>query len=632
MRNNKLRSLLTLPFALLASALLLFACAQANTAEKTGPEKTGGFEQFITVKDGRLMEGDKEFRFLSYDVPTLNYVEDEMAFTLTNPYGLPVEFELRDVFETVNEIGGRVIRSYTIPVRNTNFPKESITYVEAPGEFNEEAFKAMDMVLALANEYDVRLIVPLLNNWQWMGGRPDYAAFRGKESDEFWTDPQLIADYKKTIDFVLNRTNSITGVKYKDDKAILAWETGNELQNPASWGIEISRYIKSIDSTHLLMDGFHAIHLDNLDVFVQQYSLDEPAIDIISTHHYESNATAMLANLKKTVEMVGGKKPILLSEFGFISTTGVERVADYVIDEPAIAGAMLWSLRRHHRDGGFFHHSEPGAGEGWRAYHWPGFDDGESYDERALMAMYREKSFAIQGKATPPISLPKAPTLLEFAHMSKISWRGSMGAGGYDIERAISAQGPWTQIAHNVDDIETPGFPLFNDRTAKTGIDYYYRVRALNAAGVSEPSNVVGPVNADYLTLVDRARNFGVLDSIKDIEVQTGDYRSYKEAYSRLVGKAGSGLHYATPGTLVGGRIYAYEKGEAANLVLSLGMDCTDFQPANTSMSDYASVESNYDYLIPRLYTFTVEEAVNCAGIDFNGGSNIVRVELDYIP
>jgi endo-1,4-beta-mannosidase len=163
-------------------------------------------------------------------------------------------------------MGGRVVRAYTIPVRNVNFPKESITYVEAPGVFNEEAFKAMDMALALAGEYGIRVVVPLLNNWQWMGGRPDYAAFRDKESDEFWTDPQLIEDFKKTIEYVLNRTNTITGVKYKDDKTIMAWETGNELQNPAVWGVGIGQYIKSIDQNHLLIDGFHAIHQDGHDV------------------------------------------------------------------------------------------------------------------------------------------------------------------------------------------------------------------------------------------------------------------------------------------------------------------------------------------------------------------------------
>ena len=30
--------------------------------------------------------------------------------------------------------------------------------------------------------------------------------------------------------YVLNRRNTITGVRYGDDPCVLAWETGNELQ------------------------------------------------------------------------------------------------------------------------------------------------------------------------------------------------------------------------------------------------------------------------------------------------------------------------------------------------------------------------------------------------------------------
>ena len=115
-----------------------------------------GFENFITVSGSKLMDGDQQFRFISFNVPTLNYQEDEMSFTRTNPYRLPSEFEMRDVFETVKEMGGQVIRIYTIPVRNNDFPPESPTYVEGPGRFNEEAFRVTDMMLALANEYEIR--------------------------------------------------------------------------------------------------------------------------------------------------------------------------------------------------------------------------------------------------------------------------------------------------------------------------------------------------------------------------------------------------------------------------------------------------------------------------------------------
>ena len=127
------------------------------------------FAHFITVDGHRLMDGDEPFRFVSFNVPTLLYVEDEMAFEVTNPYDLPTEWELRDLFRTVVQTGGRVVRAYTIPVRNADFPAEAVTYVEAPGQFNETAFRAMDMALALAAEHGVRVIVPLVNNWPWMG-------------------------------------------------------------------------------------------------------------------------------------------------------------------------------------------------------------------------------------------------------------------------------------------------------------------------------------------------------------------------------------------------------------------------------------------------------------------------------
>ena len=116
------------------TALLLLALSTTATS--------AGFEHFITVEGTSLKDGDADFRFIAFNVPTLLYVEDEMAFEQTNPYGLPNEFELRDLYQTVVEMGGQVVRAYTIPVRNRNFPEESVTYVEASGEFNEEAFRA----------------------------------------------------------------------------------------------------------------------------------------------------------------------------------------------------------------------------------------------------------------------------------------------------------------------------------------------------------------------------------------------------------------------------------------------------------------------------------------------------------
>jgi len=615
--NIALRSLL----ALLAMAVTTVAAAD--------------FEHFITVDGQRLMDGDEPFRFVSFNVPTLLYVEDEMAFEVTNPYDLPTEWELRDLFRTVVQTGGRVVRAYTIPVRNADFPAEAVTYVEAPGQFNETAFRAMDRALALAAEHGVRVIVPLVNNWPWMGGRPNYAAFRGKPPDAFWTDRQLIDDFKRTIQYVLTRTNTVTGVAYRDDPTILAWETGNELQNPPEWALEIGAYIKQLDPNHLLIDGYHASHHDDHDAWIQPYTLDSPLFDIVSTHHYEPSGVDMVRNLKRTVAMIGGRKPLLLGEFGFISTTGVQEVLDYVLDEPAIAGALIWSLRRHHEDGGFYHHTEP-IGHGlYRAYHWPGFDAGEAYDERAVLALMRDRAFAIQGQVAPRLQPPAAPVLIPFRDSPVFSWRGSAGAAAYDVQRSASKGGPWRTVAWNVDDIATPGFALFSDTTAAPGQSYFYRVLARNRAGISPPSGAFGPVAVDYLTRVDDARNLGMVADARGITVRSGDQRSFKEAHSRLHGEPGAWLSYTAPGVLRELRLFAYEQPAADGtapqpaLRLSTSKDALTWTPADAGLQRYPSPEKNYEYLVPVRYRLRPPAGARYVRADFGAAADIVRAELD---
>lgn len=607
------------PWLLAACLLLLPAICQSE------------FARFITVDGASLMDGDQAFRFISFNVPTLLYVEDEMAFGETNPYGLPTEFELRDLYQTVVEMGGRVVRAYTIPVRNRNFPPESVTYVEAPGVFNEEAFRTMDLALALAGEFGVRVIIPLVNNWQWMGGRPDYAAFRGKSPDAFWTDPQLITDFKRTIEYVLNRKNTITGVRYRDDKAILAWETGNELENPDAWGVEIGRYIKSIDPNHLLIDGRQVLTGQEQGSGTRLYALEEPAFDLVSTHHYESSPIAMLASLGRTVAAVDGRKPLLLGEFGFISTSGFKAVLDYVIGEQRIPGALIWSLRRHHENGGFYHHSEPAGFGLYRAYHWPGFDDGALYDERKVLRVVRDKAFAIQGRTIPPVAVPRAPRLLPFDASPAFSWRGSMGAAAYDIERSESADGPWQQLALGVDDIDTPGFPLFSDATASVGKSYYYRVFARNESGMSPASNVVGPVEVQYLTYSDSARNLAALYESVGVEVRSGEFRSFKEAFSRLHGIAGGYVVYHSPGVPMDFRIYAYEEDTEPNISLFESDDGVLWTPVVAAVKPFASGEKNYDYRVPVRYAYAPRRpSVRYLKAAFSKPVDLVRVELDY--
>ncbi|KAL9430472.1 hypothetical protein AB3S75_025793 [Citrus x aurantiifolia] len=144
----------------------------------------------------------------------------------------------------------------------------------SPGSYNEDTFKALDFVVAEAREYGVYVILSLVNNFNEYGGRPRYVEWareRGqslKNEDDFYTNAVVKQYYKNHVKAVLTRINSITGVAYKDDPTIFAWELMNEPRCPTDpsgtllqeWITEMAAHVKSIDNHHLLevgLEGFY---------------------------------------------------------------------------------------------------------------------------------------------------------------------------------------------------------------------------------------------------------------------------------------------------------------------------------------------------------------------------------------
>lgn len=558
------------------------------------------FEHFVTVSGDRLMDGNEELRFISFNIPNLHCIEDNMRFEEINPWRLPEAFEIRDALETAKAMGGTVVRLYTITVRRKEDLPNTPRYVLGPGQFNEEAFRVYDQILALANEVGVRVIIPFVDNWSWMGGRAEYAAFREKPSDAFWSDKQIKADFKKTLEFMLKRVNTITGVPYREDKAILAWETGNELQSPVDWTREMTAYLKKLDTNHLVLDGFYTSVL-------REESLGDPNTDFVSTHHYERDPREMLAHIRTSAEMAKGKKPYFVGEFGFISTSAIAALCDLVRQTPNISGALIWSLRFRAREGGFYWHSEPGAGGYFfKAYHAPGFASGELYDESNVMAVMRAQAFALRGLPTPQWSTPKAPTLLPFTEVARMTWQGAVGATSYEIERADSLNGAWQIIARELTEANTSHRPLYHDLEARVGQSYYYRVRARNASGVSAPSNIVGPVLITHRTLADEMRNFGLTFHRNErVTLQTDNARAFKEDAHRLKGEPGGEVIYYTGSATQGARVYLFANATDAPLELSASSEGLRFDTVSTSVETFYAGKADYNYAQPMLVTAT---------------------------
>ena len=599
----------------IAVSLLLGACLSARA--------DSAFTDFITVKGDQLMEGDKPFRFVSFNIPNLHQVEDNVAFAEENPWRLPNHFEINDALESVRQMGGTVVRTYVISVIRTNDLPGTIRYVLGPGKFNEEAFRTLDEVVAVANQTGVRLIVPLVDNWSWMGGRAEYAGFRGKTKDDFWTDPQVIADFEETVRFIINRTNTVTGIPYRDDKAFLAWETGNELSSPPSWTRTIASFIKSLDHNHPVIDGFNANSL-------RPESIAMPEVDIVTTHHYPGGKKTYAEYIRANREKTRGKKPYFVGEFGFDPTADMKTTLETVRDT-GVSGALIWSLRFHDRDGGFYWHSEPAGGDFYKAYHWPGFPSGAAYDESNVLALIRNAAYEIRGMPVPALVAPVAPVLLPITSAAAISWQGSPGASGYQVERAADASGPWQKIADNVDDSAVQYRPLFNDIAAPHG-SFYYRLAAVNSGGISAPSNIQGPVKVDGTTLVDELNDFSQIhEHAGSLEFQTHECRKAKEDTHRLLGKPGSSITYQLPTSIRACRLCAFFPAAAKDFKFSVSTDGKDFREASSTNQSFFHGAGDYGYWQPMQFDCKLDSGdVKFLRIEYAAEAQIGRVEIEH--
>jgi len=582
------------------------------------------FQNFITARGDRLMDGDRPFRFISFNIPNLLLVEDNYPFAQTNAWRLPDQFEITDALATVRQMGGTVVRTYSITVMRGDNPPAQASQVLAPGKFNEEAFVVLDRALQTANEQGVRLVIPLMNNWPWMGGRAEYATFRGKGKNDYWTDPQLIADFKATIKYVLTRTNTLTGVRYCDDKAVLCWETGNELDSPAAWTRDIAAYIKRLDHNHLVMDGNTS--------GIRSGSLEIPDVDIVTTHHYSGGRGGMAQTIRNNAAQAKGKKIYLVGEFGFVSTAQMADALQAIRDSSA-AGGLLWSLRFHDRDGGFYWHSEPAGGNVFKAFHWPGSSVADEYDEITLMALVRSNAFAIRGLPVPEIPIPAPPKLLPITDAGAISWQGSVGATTYTVERAPQAVGPWTIAGTNVDESAAQYFPQFSDESAPKG-KWFYRVRAKNDSGISEPSNIVGPVKVAQATFVDDLADLKKAGAVQGALTTTlRDSRKAKEDAQRAAGNAGDALIYRLPNRVEGFRVFAFFPSDVADLKFSISADGKNFRDVTAAKENYYAGAGDYDYWKPVLY-HAEKTGVNgkFLKIELTGETQIGRVEIIHAP
>lgn len=455
------------------------------------PPQTSGFTNFITRTGKKLYDGTKEFRFLSFNAGNLVFQE----WPKPN-WRLSTEYEMEDILKTIKDLGGQVMRTYVLAVKR-NVPEEAgfVAHYLGPGNYSEEAFVNLDKALNYANKHGVRIILPIIDRYDFIGwgGIKDFAAFRNKNVLQFFTDSAVKQDFKNYLNFILNRVNTVSGVTYKNDKAVMAWELGNELYNTTwdsdnatlndsavnAWVKEMATYIKSIDANHLVMfPGYDRA----LTTATPGSDFNVDVVDVHYTADYLSDYTSL-------------DVPAILGEYESTRLAN-DTLVHQIINTSGITGALAWALMSHRREGGFYY-----------TYYWddpcplfryPGFVQNNSQcsvlNEPDRIARLRNHAYEIQGLSVPVMAVPEAPTLLPISSQAAISWQGSVGASSYDVRRATSAFGPWTVIKSGFSDASWPEYTPYSDTTAATGQTYYYSIIAKNSSGSSPISNIVSVV------------------------------------------------------------------------------------------------------------------------------------------
>ncbi|MGX5800344.1 glycoside hydrolase 5 family protein [Bradyrhizobium sp. Arg314] len=213
----------------------------------------------------------------------------------------------------------------------------------------------VDFLIAQAGKRRLRLIIAVLDFWAFTGGAQQMRAWYGSrdESTFFFTDPRTKRDYQTWVRQVVQRVNPLTGLAYRDDPTIMAWELMNEGNAKPealrlAWTAEMSAYVKSLDSNHLVSSG-------NANIFDPKVAdLTIPTLDFGTWHGYPVfyNLTIQQFNdmIPEFCQLAArAKKPVILEEFGYARSNQNTAEAyamwlDTLTRDRNCAGWMVWRL------------------------------------------------------------------------------------------------------------------------------------------------------------------------------------------------------------------------------------------------------------------------------------------------
>uniref|UniRef100_A0A0E0K5M5 mannan endo-1,4-beta-mannosidase n=1 Tax=Oryza punctata TaxID=4537 RepID=A0A0E0K5M5_ORYPU len=231
---------------------------------------------------------------------------------------------------------------------------------KSPGVYNEDMFMGLDFVIAEAKKRGLYLILSLVNNWDGFGGKKQYVQWAMDQGHNLGSDDAFFrSDVTKQFyknHAVLTRVNKITGVAYKDEPTIFAWELINEprCQSDLSgktlqaWIMEMAGYVKSVDPNHMVEIGLEGFYGESMHKnFNPGYTVGTdfiannlvPTVDFATIHSYPdqwvsgASSDEQVAFMRKWMadhihdSAAVLRKPLLVTEFGWSARSNGYTVA-----------------------------------------------------------------------------------------------------------------------------------------------------------------------------------------------------------------------------------------------------------------------------------------------------------------
>lgn len=166
---------------------------------------------------------------------------------------------------TWNQYGNYAYDLHTYDLSNNRIYFQYWDTASNSVKYNDGAngLQHLDYAVSEAGKRGIKLVLGLTNNWLYMGGIPQYLEWFGMSDasnhNQFFTDSRCKTAYKNWMSHLANRVNSYTGIRYKDDPAIMSWELINEPEAGGAststlynWASEMSAYMKQIDPNHMV--------------------------------------------------------------------------------------------------------------------------------------------------------------------------------------------------------------------------------------------------------------------------------------------------------------------------------------------------------------------------------------------